>query len=82
MDGLGPGRPGRRQHLVGVQIGLARGRRPDQHRLIGLAHMQGLRVGLGIDGDGPDTHAAGGAEHTTGDFAAIGDQNGFEHSRS
>ena len=51
----------------------------DQDGFIGLADVQGLRIGPGIDGDGPDTHAAGGAEDATGDLATIGDQDGFKH---
>jgi hypothetical protein len=65
-----------------VQIGFARRGRADQRRLIGLAHMQGRGVGLGIDGEGADPHAFGGAEHPAGDLAAIGDQDGFEHQNS
>ncbi len=79
VDGLRPRRLGRRQHLGRVQIGLARRRRADQHRLVRLAHMQGVGVGLGIDGDGAQAHATGGAEDAAGDLAAIGDQDGFEH---
>ena len=64
-----------------VEIGLPGRGGADQHRLVGLAHVQGVGVGLGIDGDGAQAHAAGGAEHAAGDLAAIGDQDGFEHAR-
>ena len=79
VDRLRPRRLGRRQHLGAVQITFARRRRADQHRLVGVAHMQGVCVRLGIDGDGANPHPLGGAEDTTGDFAAIGDKDGLEH---
>ena len=40
-----------RDDLLADEIALARRRRPDMHRLVGLAHVQRLRVGIGIDGD-------------------------------
>ena len=79
VDGLGAGGFRGGQHLPSVQIGFAGGGGADQHRLVSLAHVQGAGVGLGIDGDGAQAHAAGGAEHAAGDLAAIGDQDGFEH---
>ena len=79
VDRFRAGRLGRREHLGAVQIGFARRRRTDQHRLVGLAHMQGVGVRLGIDGDGAYPHPLGGAEDTAGDFAAIGDKDGLEH---
>ena len=79
VDGLGPRGFRGGQHLVGVEVGVAGGSRADQHRLVGLAHVQGVGVGFGMDGDGAQAHAAGGAEHAAGDLAAIGDQDGFEH---
>ena len=79
VDRLCAGRLGRSQHLGAVQIRFARRRRTDQHRLVGFAHMQGVGVRLGIDGDGANPHPLGGAEDTAGDFAAIGDKDGLEH---
>ena len=79
MDGLGARGLCGGEHLRRVQIGFACRGRADQDGLIGLPDMQGLRIGLGIDGDGPDAHATGGAEHAAGDLATIGDQDGGEH---
>jgi hypothetical protein len=45
------------------------------HRLVRLAHMQRVGVGVGIDRDGLDPHALAGADHPAGDLAAIGDQD-------
>ena len=81
MDGLGVRGFRGRQHLGRVEVGFAGGSGADQHGLVGLAHVQGVGVGLGMDGDGAQAHAAGGAEHAAGDLATIGDQDGFEHAR-
>jgi hypothetical protein len=64
--------------LCAVQIRLRRGRRPDRIRFVGGAHMQGIGVSLGIDGDDTQPHAPRGAGDAAGDLAAIGDQDGFE----
>ena len=45
VDGLGAGLLGCRDDLVGHQIGLAAGRRTQQHGLIGQLHMAGVLVG-------------------------------------
>jgi len=81
VDGLGARGLGGSQNLGGVQIGFAGRGRADQDGLIGLADVQRLGIGFGIDGDGPDAHAAGSPEDATGDLATIGDQDGFEHGR-
>ncbi len=57
---------------------LCRGR-TDMHGLIGLAHMESMRVRIRIDRNGAKTHAARGANDTDGDFAAICNEEGFEH---
>ncbi len=79
MDRLGARRLGRRDDLVDDEIGLRRRGRADGDRLVGHFDMQGVLVGLGIDGDGLDAHAARGLDDPAGDFAAIGDENFFEH---
>ena len=47
---------------------------------IGHLHMQGVLVGLGIDGDRLDPHFARGLDDPAGDLAAIGDQDALEHA--
>ena len=79
MDGLGARGLRGGQNLRRVQIGVSGRGGADQDGFIGLADVQGLRIGLGIDRDRADAHAAGGAEDATGDLATIGDQDGFEH---
>ena len=48
--------------------------------LVGEADVAGVLVGLGRHSDGADPHSAGGADHSAGDFASIGDQDGAEHA--
>src|SRR5947209_16765402 len=42
--------------------------------------MEGVAVGLGIDRNRLNSHAARGLDDPAGDFAAIGDQDAFEHA--
>jgi hypothetical protein len=79
MDRLGAGSLGGGDDLFGDQIAFPRGGRTDQDRAVGVGHMGGVRVGLGVDRDGLKAHAAGRGEDPAGDFTAIGDQDGFEH---
>ena len=79
MHGLRAGLLAGLDDLVDQEIAFGGGRRPDQHGLVGHLDMQGVAVGLGIDRDRLDAHAAGGLDDPAGDLAAIGDQNLFEH---
>ena len=81
MHRLGAGFLASVNDAVAAQIAFGRRRRSDQDRLIGLAHMQGLGIGFGIDRDGRDAHPLRGADDTAGDLAAIGDQDLLEHRR-
>src|ERR1700759_4308833 len=51
----------------------------DAHRLIGEAHVQRARVGLGVNGHGLNAELFAGANDPHCDFAAVGDQYLFEH---
>ena len=79
MHGFGAGLAAGLDDLVDHQIAFGGGRRPDQNGLVGHFDMKRVAVGLGIDGDRLDPHAAGGLDDPAGDLAAIGDQNSFEH---
>ena len=79
MHRLGAGLAAGLDDLVDQQIALGRGRRADQHGLVGHLDMQRVAVGLGIDRDRLDPHPAGSLDDPAGDLAAIGDQNSFEH---
>ena len=65
--------------LLHHEVAFGRGRRPDQNGIVGHFDVERVTVGLGIDRDRLDPHAAGGLDDPAGDLAAIGDQNSFEH---
>ncbi len=65
--------------LLHHEIAFGRRRRPDQNGIVGHFDVQRVTVGLGIDRDRLDPHAAGRLDDPAGDLAAIGDQNSFEH---
>ena len=53
----------------------------DAHGLVGEAHVERARVGLGVDGDGLDAELAAGAQDAQRDLAAVGDEDLLEHRR-
>ena len=79
MDSLGACLEAGGDDLVDREIGLGRGGRADRDRLIRHLDMQRILVRFGIDGDGPDAHAARRLDDATGDLAAVGDQDCLEH---
>ena len=79
MDRLGACLEAGGDDLVDREIGLGRGGRPYRDRLIRHLDMQRILVGFGIDGDGPDAHAARRLDDATGDLAAVSDQDCLEH---
>ena len=79
MHGLRAGLSAGLDDLLHHEIAFGCGRRPDQNRLIGHFDVECVAVGLGIDGHGLYSHAAGSLDDPAGDLAAICDQNSFEH---
>ena len=79
MDRLGARLEAGGDDLVDYEIGLRRRGRPDGDRLVGHFDVQRVLVGFGIDGDGPDAHAARRLDDATGDLATVGDQDFIEH---
>ena len=75
MNRVGPGALGSAEQGVDVQIAVARRRRPDMHRHIGLAHMQRIGIRVAEDGDGAITQRLCRAHDPARDLAAIGDQD-------
>ena len=55
MHRVGPGALGSAEQGVDVQVAVARRRRPDMHRHIGLTHMQRIGVRVAEDSDGAIT---------------------------
>ena len=79
VHSLGAGLAAGGDDLVGVEVGLRRRRRADEHRLVGHLHGQAVGVGLGIDDHRLHAQASAGLDDADGDFAAIGDQDLREH---
>ena len=65
--------------FVRNQIRLCGWRRTDMHGLICHLHKRRTRVGIGIDCDRRDPHAARGFDNPASDFATVGDQDFLEH---
>lgn len=81
VDGLGSRRLRCGDDLVDVEVGLARLGGAEAHGGVGGSHVGGVGVGVGVDGDGADAQALGGADDAEGDLAAVGDEDGVEHSQ-
>ena len=75
VHGVGTGTDGHLDELIHHQVGLCRGGTAQGVRLIGQLHVQGVAVGISVDGDGLQALVAGRANHADGDFAAVGDEN-------
>ena len=82
MDRLGAALLAGSNNLVDEQVAFRRRRRADRDRGIRHLDMQGIFVGVRIDGDGFNPHFARGFDNPAGDFAAIGDQDALEHAVS
>ena len=79
MDGVGAGDLAGGEQGRNVEIGFARRGRADADRFVGQLHVHGLGVGGRMDGDRGDAQLLRGAQDAKRDFAAIGDQDLFEH---
>ncbi len=67
--------------LLDDEIGFGGRRRADVDGFIRHLDVKGVIVGVRIDGDGRNPHAARGLDDAACDLAAIGDQNFLEHKR-
>ncbi len=70
------------QQRGNVEIGIARRGRADADGLVGELHVHGVGVGGRVHGDRRDAELLRRAENSQRDFAAIGDENFIEHSRT
>ena len=76
VDGVGARGVGGGDDVVGAEIAVAGGGEADVVGFVGEGNVEGVLVGVGIDGDGAQAHAAGGADDPAGDFAAVGRPGG------
>ena len=67
------------EHGIVVEVALGKTRAADAIRLVGKLHVQRVRIGRGINGDGLDAHIAARADNTDRDFSAVGDEHFVEH---
>ena len=74
VDGFGVGDFGGGDDARDVEVRLGAVRRADAERLVGVADVEALGVGLAVYGDGFNAHLAAGADDADGDFAAVGYQ--------
>ncbi len=74
MDRLGARVLRRLDDDIAAQIAFSGRRGSDMHRLVCLAYVQRLCIGIRIDRDGRHPHLAGSTDDAAGDFAAIGDE--------
>ena len=79
MHGLRAGLAAGLDDLLHQEIAFGGGRRSDQNGVVRHLDVERVPVGLGIDGHGLYSHAAGRLDDPAGDLAAICDQNSFEH---
>src|SRR5206468_5549177 len=71
------------EDFVGAEVGFGGRSGAEEDGFVGLSYVKGVRIGLGIDGDGLDAHLAKGADDAAGDFAARSEEHTSElQSRS
>ena len=79
MNGLRPDAECRGDHGIDIQVAGGGGPGADAHGLVGEADMQGVLVGIGVDGDCGYSHVAAGAHHPNGDLAPVGYEDFVKH---
>jgi hypothetical protein len=67
---------------VYIQVALDRRRSAYVRSLVGATDVESGAVGIGIDGYRTDSHFPQGPDDSNGDFAAIGDEDFMEQTRS
>ena len=74
MDRIGAALSRGRDDLVGDEIALLGGRRPNRQRLVGLSDMPGVGIGFRIDRDRRDAERPRASHDPAGDLAPVRDQ--------
>ena len=75
MDGVGAGDLRGGDDRGDVEVALARRGRTDADVVVGVADVQRVAVGLGMDGHGLQAHFLAGQDDAQRDLAAVGDQD-------
>ncbi len=75
MNGVGARAARRVDNAIDSQVAVLWRARPDGIRLVGVPHVQGRAVTLGIDGHRRQVHFPARANDAHGDLAAVGDQD-------
>ena len=81
VNRLGTGVPRGLQDEVAAQVALARGRRPEAHRLVGERHMQAAGIRVGVHGHSAHAESPSGRVDAAGDLPAIGNQDLPKHGQ-
>ena len=79
MDRVDIGDLGGRDNAIALEIAFSAGSGADADRFVGELYVEGLLVGLGIDGQGLDSEFVTSANDAKCDFAPVCDENLFDH---
>ena len=79
MYRLRAGGLGRLDDALPAQVAVFGRAAANVHRLVAIAHMFGIGVGVRVNGHGLDGHAACRSRYTAGNFTAIGYEYFFKH---
>ena len=75
VHAVGARRADRVEDRVGVEVALGRGLAAERVRLVGVAHVLGVAVELGVHRDGRDAELATRAHHADRDLTSVRDQD-------
>ena len=82
VDGVRIGNFGRTDDAVDLEVALRTRGRADANGLVGQLNMEGLNVGLRVNGDAADAEFLAGADDAQGDLSAVGNKETLNHVRS
>jgi hypothetical protein len=80
MNSINVANLSRAQNTVDFQITLGTRRRADADRFIGELDVERIDIRFGVDREGANAQFLTGTDDSQRDFAAIGNQDFFEHS--